>query len=82
MVAERDDVGAGIDQLAIDRLGDAETTGGILAIDGDEIELPLVDQSRQAIEHDLAPAAAHDVADEKNTHALSTSAKVDHLTLG
>ena len=33
----------------IDRLGDAEAAGGVLAVDDDEIELPLGDQSRQAL---------------------------------
>ena len=33
MVAERDDVGAGIDELVIDRLGNAEAAGGVLAVD-------------------------------------------------
>ena len=46
MIAERDGVGAGVDQLAIDRLGDAEAAGGVLAVDDDEIELPVADRGR------------------------------------
>ena len=41
MVAERDGIGAGVDQVLIDRLGDAEAAGGVLAVDDDEIELPV-----------------------------------------
>ena len=33
VIAERDGVGAGLDQLAIDRLGDAETARRVLAVD-------------------------------------------------
>ena len=70
MIAAGDDVGAGVDELVVDRLGDAEAAGGVLAVDGDEIELPVADQPGQPLEHDGAPAAAHDVADEQNAHAL------------
>ena len=55
--------------LLVDRLGDAEAAGGVLAVDGDEIELPVAHQPRQPFEHDGAPAAADDVADEENAHA-------------
>ena len=52
VIAERDGVGAGVDQLVVDRLGDAEAAGGVLAVDDDEIELPVGDQPRQPLEHD------------------------------
>ena len=65
MIAGGDGVGAGVDELLVDRLGDAEAAGGVLAIDGDEIELPVAHQPGQALEHDGAPAASHDVADEQ-----------------
>jgi len=32
VVAERDRIGAGVEQLLVDRLGDAEAAGGILAL--------------------------------------------------
>jgi hypothetical protein len=41
MIAAGDHVGAGIDDLVIDRLRDAEAAGRVLAVDGDEIELPV-----------------------------------------
>ena len=52
VIAERDRVGAGIDELLIDRLGDAEAAGGVLAVDDDEIEPPVAHQPRQPLEHD------------------------------
>jgi hypothetical protein len=70
VVAERDRIGAGIDQVAVDRLGDTEAAGRILAIDADEIELPLLDQARQALQDDRPPAAADDVTDEQDAHRL------------
>ena len=41
VIAERDGIGAGVDELVVDRLGDAEAAGRVLAIDDDEIELPV-----------------------------------------
>ncbi len=68
MIAERDGVGAGIEQLLIDRLGDAEAAGRVLAIDHDEIERPVPDQSRQMIRDRGAAGAADDVADKQYPH--------------
>ena len=79
MIAERDGVDAGLDQLAIDRLGDAEAAGRILAIGHDQIELPVAHQLRQALDDDSSPAAADNVADEKNAHAHTFY--LDHLAL-
>ena len=81
MIAERDGIGAGVDEFVVDRLGDAEAAGGVLAVDDDEIELPVAHQPGQALEQDGAAAAAHDVADEENAHALRRPA-VDDLVLG
>ena len=69
MIAERDGVGAGIDQFIVDDFGDAEAAGGVLAIDHDEVELPVGDQARQALVDDGAPGAADNIADEKNAHS-------------
>src|SRR5258708_33968649 len=54
MVAERDRIGAGIAKLVVDRFRDAEAAGGILAVDGDEIELPALAQLRQPARYRLA----------------------------
>ena len=81
VIAERDRVGAGIEQFAIDRFGDAEAAGRILAIDHHQIELPVADQARQALIDDGAPAATDNVADEKDAHA-QLPLRLDHLALG
>ena len=81
VIAERDGVGAGVDQIVVDRLGDAEAAGGVLAVDHDEVELPFGDQLGHPVEQDVAPAAPDDVADEENSH-ITPSAEVDHVTLG
>ena len=72
MIAERDRVGAGLDQFVVDRLGDAEAAGGVLAIDHDEIELPVADEAGQALGDDGPPAATDDIADKQNAHAQPT----------
>ena len=66
MVAERDRIGAGIDEIVVDRLGDAKTAGGVLAIDDDEIERPVADQARQMFRNRGAAGLADHVADEEN----------------
>src|SRR5262249_52887675 len=68
MVAQSHRVRARIDEIAVDRFGDAEPAGRVLAVDDDAIELPAGDQARQAIEHDGAAALAHDVADGQEAH--------------
>src|SRR5439155_2658972 len=68
MIAASDHVGAGVDELVIDHLRDTKTAGRVLAIDGDEIELPVADQPGQALQYDRAPAAPDDVTDEQDTH--------------
>ena len=81
MIAAGHRIGAGVEELLVDRLGDAEAAGGILAIHRDEIEPPVAHQPGQTLEQDGAAAAAHDVADEENAHALRRPA-VDDLVLG
>src|SRR5262249_32826845 len=81
VVAERDRVGAGVDEVLVDRLGDAEPAGRVLAVDDDEVERPVADQSWQPLENDRPAAASHHVADEQNSHG-SDSSEIDRLALG
>ena len=69
MVAERDRVGAGIEQFLVDRFGDAEAAGGILAVDDDEIERPVTDHAGQMFGDGGAAGPADDVTDEENTQS-------------
>ena len=55
MIAERHRVGAGVDEFLIDRLGDAEAAGRVLAIDDDEIERPVADHAGQYSETAVRP---------------------------
>ena len=64
VVAGGHDVGAGIEHLAQDFLGDAEAAGGVLAVDDDEIELVVGDQRRQPLDHGIAAGPPDDVAEE------------------
>ena len=72
MIAAGHRVGAGVEELLVDRLGDAEAAGGILAIHRDEIEPPVAHQPGQTLEQDGAAAAAHDVADEEECACVTS----------
>ena len=69
VVAERHHVGAGIEQLLEDGLGDAEAAGRVLAVDDDEIELVALAQAGQRIDDRLAAGAADDIAEKQQTHS-------------
>ncbi len=62
VIAERDGIGAGLDQLLHDRLGDAEAAGRVLAVDDDEIERIAAAQAGQRVDHSLAAGAADDIS--------------------
>ena len=81
VISECDRICSGVDQLIVDDLGDAEAAGSILAIDDDEIELPLGNECGQSFDHDGPPGAADNVADKKNTHTLFGLAEIDDFTL-
>src|SRR3984957_3070895 len=68
MVAERDRVGPGVEEILVDRLGDAEAARRVLAVDDDEIELPVAHEPWQPLRDGRPTAAAHHVADENNPH--------------
>src|SRR5579862_240490 len=68
MVAQRHRVGARAEKIVADRLGDAKTAGGVLAVDDDEIERPTTAQLRQTIQQDRAARAPHDVTDQQHAH--------------
>jgi hypothetical protein len=68
VVAQGDRVGARIQDLIADRLGDAEAAGGILAVDDHAIELPAVAKPGQALDHRIAAGPPDDVTEEEKTH--------------
>src|ERR1700745_1326401 len=67
MVAERDGLGASVEQLLVDGFGDAKATGRILAIDDDEIERPVPDHAGEKVVDGGAAGPDDDVADEEDT---------------
>jgi hypothetical protein len=79
MIAAGDDIGAGVDHLRVDLLGDAETASRVLAVDDNAIELPVALERRQALDHGRTARTPHHIADEQDTH--SASAQIDHLAL-
>ena len=82
MIAERDGVGAGIDQFVVDRFGDAEAAGGVLAVDHDEVELPIGDQPRQPlIAPPVRPLRPTTSPMNRDSCIALSSRAVDHLAL-
>ena len=73
MVAERHGIGAGIEQLVADRLGDAEAAGGVLAVDDDAIEVPAGAEGGQVALNGLATRPADDITQKKNAHEVFSS---------
>src|SRR6516165_12751874 len=71
VIAERDRIDAGVDELPVYRLGNAEAAGGILAIGDDEIEFPIANEIRQALVDKGTAAASDNVADKKDAHAYA-----------
>ena len=69
MVAERDSVGPYVDEFLIDRLGDAEAAGGVLAVDDDQIERPIADHAGKMLRQGRASGPADHVTDEENAQS-------------
>ena len=65
-------------RFLVDRLGDAESAGRVLAIDDDEIERPVPDHIRQMFRNRGATGLADDVADEKDTQCR-TAPEIERL---
>ena len=68
VVAERDRVGAELEQLARGLAGDAHAARGVLAVDHHEVRLVLLADAGKQRGQRPAADAAHHVADEKELH--------------
>ena len=68
VIARRHHVGAGVEQLGQDRLGDAETARGVLAVHHDEIERIALAQLRQMLDHGDASGSADHVSKKQHAH--------------
>jgi hypothetical protein len=74
VVAERDHVGAGGEQLVGELAGDARTVGGVLAVDDAAVGAQLLAQPRQPF-LDGAPAGdAEDVREEEDPQLRTSDA--------
>ncbi len=65
VVAERYRVGASVDQVVEDRLGDAEPAGRVLAVDHHEIEIIARPQTGQRLDHRRPARAADDITQKQ-----------------
>ena len=65
VIAQRDAIDAGGDQLVIDRRRDARAAGGVFGVGHDQVELLALDRAAgNRAANDLPPRLADDVADE------------------
>ena len=68
VVAGGDDVGSEIEELFGDGGGDAEASGGVLAVDDEEVDGVGFHDVGQVFADDVAAGGAKDVADEEDIH--------------
>jgi hypothetical protein len=72
VVAERDDVGAGCEQLVRELCSDARAVGDVLAVDDAEIRVELLAQPGETLVDRTPPRDAEDVGEEEKSQ-LRTS---------
>jgi hypothetical protein len=68
VVAGGDDVGSEVEELFRDGGGDAEASGGVFAVDDEEIDGVGVEDVGEVLAYDVAAGRTEDVADEENVH--------------
>ena len=71
VIAERDRIGAGIQEIVADRLGDAEAAGRVLAVDDHAIEPPSLPQAGQTVDDRVAAWPSDHIAEKEKTHGRS-----------
>ena len=69
VIAGRDQVGPGGEEVLTDGRREAEAAGGVLAVDDDRVEGQLGAQRREAVDQRLAPGPPDHVAAEQQSHA-------------
>src|SRR5262249_2840101 len=75
VIAAGDDVGARVEQLGQDLLGDAEAAGSVLAVDHDEVGGVSLAETRQCLDQRRPPRPADHITKEYDPHELSRSAR-------
>jgi predicted metalloprotease len=69
VIAQREDVGAGVIKLIGGALGDAEAARGVFRIDDDEIELrDALSEARQVLDDPVPARLADHVSEKSNAH--------------
>jgi hypothetical protein len=68
VVAGGDDVGAEVEELFRDGRGEAEASGGVLAVDDKEIDGVGFKDVGKVFADDVAAGGAKDIADEEDIH--------------
>lgn len=68
VVAGGDDVGTEIEELFGDGGRDAEASGGVFAVDDEEIDGVGFEDVREVFADDVAAGGAKDIADKKDIH--------------
>ena len=71
VVAERQDIGAGGEDLARRVLGDAEAARGVLGVDHHEVEFEVAPQPRKMIRKPIAPGLADHVTEKCQSHGTA-----------
>jgi hypothetical protein len=71
VVAGGDDVGAEVEELFCDRRGEAEASGGVFAVDDEEIDVVGFKHVGQVFADDVAAGGAKDIADKEDIHSKS-----------
>ena len=82
MIARRHHVGAGIEQLDQDRLGDAETAGRVLAVHHHEIERVALAELGQMLDDGDASGSADHISKKQHAHECSRSASCRRIFPG
>ena len=68
VVAHRDAVDAGGDQLVVDVRRQSRAAGGVLGVGHHQVEVLLGAQPAHGLRADVPAGLAHDVADEEDSH--------------
>src|ERR1700678_1786638 len=71
VVASRDDVGAEVEEFFRDGWRDAEASGGVFAVDDEEIDGVGFKDVGQMFVDDVAAGGAKDIADKEDVHLKS-----------
>ena len=68
VVAQRQDVGPGVEDVVGGVLGDAETARRVLGVDHHEIEPEVAPQPRKMVRKSIAPGLADHVTEKRQSH--------------